>query len=461
MIKQNFFLTTRTDQNNMYKFIIGMCYKDANHTRKKKLEIKQLKLLKKPSINFLLFIFFCFLKGNFFSKEKILNIRYKKIRIGKYVLSSLYQNYSSYISNFSFIYNLIKTIFKASLYIKTAEYYCKNITFNHVYLDHVYYLNGIYFDFFAGKKKVVYTNDYPGSIFRINFQSKKNQQKLYYENFMKIKFSLNILKKSERLKISKIRNKVLGHKKYFDWIKNIKMIEFKKISNINKYDYIIYTHSFTDAQLIFGQSAFVNTLDWLLFTIQKLLNNRKKIIIKCHPSFWDKFEHNVYDRFIFKKCLSKYFNNPNILILDKAYSNKSLINHLNDKCIAITHHGTVSLEMIQNKFKVISSNCNIWEQSYQLTNCWSSKEDYSNLLDYNWDDLKFHNDKHFQNLIFNLFYGDKSHFSKNEHTRVIVKYLKKYRIKSNQGNNFDLKSNLSKKIYNKIISNYKSCIDYK
>ena len=43
MIKQNFFLTTRTDQNNMYKFIIGMCYKDANHTRKKKLEIKQLK----------------------------------------------------------------------------------------------------------------------------------------------------------------------------------------------------------------------------------------------------------------------------------------------------------------------------------------------------------------------------------------------------------------------------------
>ena len=127
MIKQNFFLTTRTDQNNMYKFIIGMCYKDANHTRKKKLEIKQLKLLKKPSINFLLFIFFCFLKGNFFSKEKILNIRYKKIRIGKYVLSSLYQNYSSYISNFSFIYNLIKTIFKASLYIKTAEYYCKNI----------------------------------------------------------------------------------------------------------------------------------------------------------------------------------------------------------------------------------------------------------------------------------------------------------------------------------------------
>ena len=147
---------------------------------------------------------------------------------------------------------------------------------------------------------------------------------------------------------------------------------------LRKYDYIIYTHSFTDAQLIFGQSAFVNTLDWLLFTIQKLLNNRKKIIIKCHPSFWDKFEHNVYDRFIFKKCLSKYFNNPNILILDKAYSNKSLINHLNDKCIAITHHGTVSLEMIQNKFKVISSNCNIWEQSYQLTNCWSSKEDYSN-----------------------------------------------------------------------------------
>ena len=134
----------------------------------------------------------------------------------------------------------------------------------------------------------------------------------------------------------------------------------------------------------------------------------------------------------------------------------------------MTHHGTVSLEMMQNKFKVISSNCNIWDQKYKLTNCWSSKKEYSNLLDYNWDDLKFHNDTHYQNLIFNLFCGHKTHFSKNEHVRVIIKYLKKNRIKSNQGNNFDvnkkdfgLKRDISKKLYNKIVSNYKSCIDYK
>ena len=49
--------------------------------------------------------------------------------------------------------------------------------------------------------------------------------------------------------------------------------------------------------------------------------------------------------------------------------------------------------------------------------------------------------------------------------KMINEHSKGYNIvqmvKSNQGNNFDLKSNLSKKIYNKIISNYKSCIDYK
>ena len=457
---KSFFLSTRVDQNNMYRFIVGMCFKNASFKNKENIELKQIRLIKKPSVKFLLFVFFCSLKGNFFKKEKISKIKYKNIRIGKYIISTTFKDHLSYLSKFTFALNVIKNTLKSSFYINTAEYYCKNLDFKNVYLDHVYYLNGIYFDYFACRKKIIYTNDYPGSISKIDFQSLKNRKILYYENFLRIKFLLNNFSEKEKEKILNIRNNILGNKNHFRWIKNVKTTNIKKNTNLKKYDYIIYTHSFTDAQHIFGHSAFVNTLDWLIFTIKKLLKNNKKIIIKCHPSFKDKFEVNINDQIIFTKYLKKYINDPNIFIMDEPYLNKSLIAHLNSKCIAITHHGTVSLEMMQNNFKVISSNCGIWDKKYKLTNCWSTKHQYLKLLNSNWDDLKFHNNRHFQNILFNLFCGKKTHFSQNEHVKIVLKYLKK-NISSEQGNNFDLTKRVNKKTFIKIISHHKLAIDYK
>jgi len=63
---KSFFLSTRVDQNNMYRFIVGMCFKNASFKNKENIELKQIRLIKKPSVKFLLFVFFCSFKGNFF-----------------------------------------------------------------------------------------------------------------------------------------------------------------------------------------------------------------------------------------------------------------------------------------------------------------------------------------------------------------------------------------------------------
>ena len=54
-----------------------------------------------------------------------------------------------------------------------------------------------------------------------------------------------------------------------------------------KYKYIIYAHSFTDSQLEYEYDGFVNTLEWLVFTVNEL---RKK----------NKFYHKSSPKLLFK-----------------------------------------------------------------------------------------------------------------------------------------------------------------
>ena len=68
---------------------------------------------------------------------------------------------------------------------------------------------------------------------------------------------------------------------------NTEFSESRKI-NISSANYLIYAHSFTDAQLIYGNDEFENTLDWLNFTIEHLKEKSCNIIVKSHPNFYQK-----------------------------------------------------------------------------------------------------------------------------------------------------------------------------
>lgn len=58
-------------------------------------------------------------------------------------------------------------------------------------------------------------------------------------------------------------------------------------SDLGDFDHIVYAHSFTDAQLNYGyDGAFMNVYDWLVFTLDCLIEKNKKICLKAHPNFF-------------------------------------------------------------------------------------------------------------------------------------------------------------------------------
>ena len=59
-------------------------------------------------------------------------------------------------------------------------------------------------------------------------------------------------------------------------MKNTNFLKFKEINDLQNFDYVVYAHSFTDAQLWFGFDDFENSYDWLEYTLTTLKKMNKK-----------------------------------------------------------------------------------------------------------------------------------------------------------------------------------------
>ena len=104
-MKQKIFLTRRYS-NDIYKLIISICLNDAIKVEKNDLKLEIINIKKKTNLKFLLYCAGSFLLGLFFSKTKILNLTYKNIRLGKYLIAQTYRNYGTYTSIFKFSLHL-------------------------------------------------------------------------------------------------------------------------------------------------------------------------------------------------------------------------------------------------------------------------------------------------------------------------------------------------------------------
>ena len=166
------FLTTRyTD--DIYKLIVNLCIKDIS-LKKKKIKIEEIKIRKIPDFFFLIICLKYFFQGKFWSKKDIVSLKFKDINFGKKLLSITFRNFDSYISYYKYYYNLFKNIYLISKLFSTANFYEKNYNFNYVYIDHLEYLNGIYFEIFKKKNRVFYTNHYPNNIVKTKKKKYRN-----------------------------------------------------------------------------------------------------------------------------------------------------------------------------------------------------------------------------------------------------------------------------------------------
>jgi len=445
-------LSTR-DTDLFYNIIVKSCIKRSEIYLNKKIGFCKIKNSKLPDFFLLIKIIFFIFSGSIFFKTKRLNFKYHNIEFGRFITAAVYRDYRSYTSKFFLFKNYIFNFFFAARIYKTSQDYLKK-NFNILYVDHSGYLNGILYSAFSNANKIVFTNNYPKSIFGIDFKKKKNLSFRKYEN------SLKIYKKTKYKKIFTKSKNILkeltrGNMKFLPWMTSTKFSKFKNIEDLQEYDYVVYAHSFTDAQLWFGLDGFENSYDWLDYTLTNLKNKNKKVIIKTHPNYFNTSlpkELTYWDKRIFDLLYSKFNNYSGFYFIRYPLKNCELVKSLSKKTICITHHGSVSIELAFLGFKTISSRATFYSDKFKISNFWKNKKEYSKCLSKDWINLKQPILKDVFHLTYQLFLQDDNYNGKNSYRKIIAKVLKKnFNDLTKKNSLFDL-SNRKKNNFTKNIS---------
>lgn len=405
-----------TPPHGLYKFFIYASKINADLSLKKKLEFKVLKKKKKITFSFLYFFFSNILSLiNFkFSWEKIVFLKYKNCQIGRFAIARTFREESSYKNDLNLYINLIKNIFICGTLIDTALKLKDEVAA--VYIDHIGYLNGALFSIFSKNKIRIYTNAYPRGLFFIDFKKKKNKKLQTIENALKITKNKKKVIIPSKHQISFFR-KILEKPNTIPYMKYTKFTNLKEYKDVDwkKYDYIIYAHSFLDAQLWLGYDGFKNLYDWLDFSIYNLLKQKKKIIIKSHPNFYNSAIGNMakLDQDIFKEIYQKYHKSEYVFFINKPIKNFDLLKNVSKKTILISHHGSALIEGLYLGFKCISSKSTFWNDDFKLTNNWKNINEYKKVLNKKWSKLNYCANKDLNEILNHIYwkntsiYGDK------------------------------------------------------
>ena len=416
------FLSTR-NYHYRYNFIVKSAKKNCENILNKKLDVLIFEQKKFPSIKYLFFFIYIILSGKIF-RENCGKINYENIQIGRFVLSKTFCDFECYINKFKFNIELIKNFFHAGRLLKACNYYNNKFNINGVYVDHCGYLNGIIFSFFALKKSIVYTNNYPLGIYFVNYKKNNKKYLLKYENSLKI----NIKKKLNNYQKKKAEKKISDLTKKATFIPYLVKVNYKKLDNINYklFDYVVYCHSFTDGQLWHGYAGFENTLEWLEFTLNNLIKKNKRILIKPHPNFYNNSLglSAEWDKIIYDRLVKKFSKNHNLIFLSKPIQNYNLLKKLNKDCVLLSKYGTAMLEGAYMGFKTICTSYNFFDKKFKISNMWKDKTEYLNLLNRNVSHLKKSNRDDLIKLSYALFYYYNSEYHKDFYVNIIAKKLK-------------------------------------
>ena len=213
----------------------------------------------------------------------------------------------------------------------------------------------------------------------------------------------------------------------FPWMKNIKFKDNIE-TDLKDITHVVYVHTFTDTQMIYGYDGFLNVYEWFNFTMGELTkNNKNKILVKAHPCFFhEKFPNKnaEYDRKLFFKITSKYLQNKNVLILKEPIRNKKLLQKISKKTILISHHGSVVLESLFIGFKIIASSAAFWNEDFKLANKWKNIPEYKIQLKKNWSNLEFCNKSDLLNASYQLFCLPCGIYGKKYWENILINELK-------------------------------------
>ena len=407
-----FFSTVDLKDHSINQIIINTAYDHAAGNGKLELRCRDdffntAILLKSMSLSVILLV----LKGLWlavFKPEKMALLSFDSICIGRYAVATSYRSYNAYISRISFIVGYIKTLAKCGLYANAIKPMIPSI--EAAYIDHAFYQNGVFYDLFARHGIAVYQNEYPYGLVRRNLGASETWEDALQVSNIKLSKQQLLMGKRKLLKITKNTNKI-----------PYMLTKFDELRSIAKYDYIIYSHSFTDAQCSYGfDGGFNNIKDWLDFTLQQLKNS--KVCVKAHPAIYTEgYTSQVveWDRRLFTELVEKYKGSPNIDFINYPVKNIDLLNNVDKSTILISHHSNALLEGAILGFKCIAAKKGNWA-NFSLFNDWTSREGYAELLNQSRDDVEPVDEEELHKYCYALYYGEGSYFSPNWWVKTVA-----------------------------------------
>jgi hypothetical protein len=151
-----------------------------------------------------------------------------------------------------------------------------------------------------------------------------------------------------------------------------------KIINLNGVSIILYLHSFTDAQYVYGYDGYTDLMDWAFRTISILNSNKhvSKVIIKPHPGI-----NPVYhpgDVIANKYLRSRFSSFAKVQWADFHFDVKNIKS--SGLVVGITHHGSVAEELVFSGIPVIASTYSPWGEEYKFGYWWNNPKEYEILI---------------------------------------------------------------------------------
>lgn len=141
---------------------------------------------------------------------------------------------------------------------------------------------------------------------------------------------------------------------------------------------ILFLHMFEDGQYAFGYDGCDDIFHWTTLTINELLknNNISTIFIKQHPNM--SYSKYPGDKIANDILIKLYGSNNRVIWLHEScgpYSFRKIPN-----VIGITKHGSVSEEMAYLKIPSISSECSRWGNYFNFCTTWNNVIQYKKIL---------------------------------------------------------------------------------
>ena len=412
------FFTTR-EKKGPYRFLVPAAKLHSEKITKTNSDFYLYKH-KRISLKSIFFIFKIIFSGKIFFKKNLMKINYRGYNLSRYAMPEVYKNFKSYLSKSIFYYELVKSFYWTSMTVDDGLA-AKGV--ETAFIDHGMYRNGLLMEIFSKKNILVFTLGYPRGFFFISHQT---NSKIKYENIIQLNKSKKL--NSTQIKLAKKTIvEVISKTEKFPWMKNIKFKDNLE-TDLKDITHVVYVHTFTDTQMIYGYDGFLNVYEWFNFTMGELTkNNKNKILVKAHPCFFhEKFPNKnaEYDRKLFFKITSKYLQNKKVLILKEPIRNKKLLQKISKKTILISHHGSVVLESLFIGFKIIASSAAFWNEDFKLANKWKNIPEYKIQLKKNWSDLEFCNKSDLLNASYQLFCLPCGIYGKKYWENILINELK-------------------------------------